>query len=72
MLKPKVGDIGLLYFPKMGRFAHTFFVTDPPDATGRWGTIEGNTSGGGSREGWGVFRQRRLFKSQDRFIRIGP
>ncbi len=71
-LKPKVGDIGLLYFPKMRRFAHTFFVESEPDAEGRWGTIEGNTSGGGSREGWGVFRRRRKFGVNDRFIRIGP
>src|SRR5688572_20513398 len=71
-LKPKVGDIGLLYFPKMKRFAHTFFVESKPDAEGRWGTIEGNTSGGGSREGWGVFRRRRKFGVNDRFIRLGP
>lgn len=71
-LKPKVGDIGLLYFPKLGRFAHTFFIESTPDVQGRWGTIEGNTSGGGSREGWGVFRRRRVFGVNDRFIRLGP
>lgn len=71
MLQPQVGDIGLLYFPKLHRFAHTFFITDPPDVSGKWGTVEGNTSGGGSREGWGVFRHRRAFGSNDRFIRLG-
>ena len=70
-IKPKVGDVFLLYFAKMGRFAHTGFVETGPDESGRWGTIEGNTSGGGSREGWGVFRQRRMFGAKDRFIRIG-
>ena len=71
MLNPKLGDVFLLHFPKLGRFAHTGFITDVPDASGKWGTIEGNTSGGGSREGWGVFRQRRAFGANDRFIRIG-
>lgn len=72
MLKPKVGDVFLLYFAKLRRFAHTGFVTEKPDAAGKWGTIEGNTSGGGSREGWGVFARRRAFGPNDRFIRIGP
>lgn len=68
---PKVGDVFLLYFPKLNRFAHTGFVETVND-DGSTTNIEGNTSGAGSREGWGVFRQRRVFKAQDRFIRIGP
>jgi hypothetical protein len=71
-LHPQVGDIGLLYSPRRQRFAHTFFVSGGPDAAGARETIEGNTSGGGSREGWGVFRRRRHFGPGDRFIRIGP
>jgi hypothetical protein len=72
MLKPKIGDIFLLYFPKLKRFAHTGFVAGPPDESGKWATVEGNTSGGGSREGWGTFEHRRLFGPSDRFIRLGP
>lgn len=68
---PQVGDLFLLYFPKLGRFAHVGFITDEPDASGKWGTVEGNTSGGGSREGWGVFRQRRMFNVTDRIIQLG-
>jgi hypothetical protein len=68
--KPQLGDAFLLFFPKLNRYAHVGFVTDPVK-DGKWGTIEGNTSGGGSREGWGVFRQRRAFGLLDRFIRLG-
>ena len=49
------------------RYAHTGFVLmREPD--GRWATLEGNTSGGGSREGWGVFPQRRAWGPKDGFV----
>ena len=63
--RPEPGDVFLLYYPSLKRFAHTGFVLDP--ATGA--TVEGNTSGGGSREGWGVFARSRVWKPEDRFIR---
>lgn len=51
------------------RFAHTGFITaESADKDGKWATIEGNTSGGGSREGWGVFPQRRSWSTNDRFV----
>ena len=65
---PAPGDVFLLYYPKLGRFAHTGFVTAVrPDGTCE--TIEGNTNDGGSRDGWGVFARVRIFGPKDRFIR---
>lgn len=68
---PQVGDLFLLYFPKLARFAHVGFISEEPDASGKWGTIEGNTSGAGSREGWGVFAHRRAFGPNDGIIQLG-
>jgi len=69
---PQVGAIGLLWYASKARFAHTFFIEGRPDLSGAWSTIEANTSGGGSREGWGVFRRRRKFAPEDRFLVLGP
>lgn len=64
---PQPGDVFVIWFPSLNRFAHTGFVVS---VNGREaGTIEGNTSGGGSREGWGVFSRTRTFGPKDRFIR---
>lgn len=49
------------------RYAHTGFVLSRETA-GRWATLEGNTSGGGSREGWGVFPQHRSWGPKDGFV----
>lgn len=65
---PLPGDVFLVWFPKLGRFGHTGFVT----ALGEGGShrcIEGNTNDGGSRDGWGVFERDRAFGPNDRFIR---
>lgn len=67
---PKPGDAFLLWFPKLKRFAHTGFV-ETVNRDGSCLTIEGNTSGAGSREGWGVFKHTRKWKPEDRFIRLG-
>jgi len=67
---PAIGDIFLLW-EKVGgtyRFAHTGFIIGQVTAAG-WPTHEGNTSGGGSREGWLVAERTRLFKAEDRFVR---
>ncbi|MCC7196365.1 MAG: hypothetical protein IT356_12500 [Gemmatimonadaceae bacterium] len=61
---PAVGDVFLLWYPKLNRFAHTGLVTGDAGQT-----IEGNTSGGGSREGWGVFERTRTWDARTRFIR---
>ena len=57
-LTPMAGDAMGIYFPEKERIAHTGFVHI-------WGdevtiTVEGNTNEGGSREGDGVYRKRRL------------
>ncbi len=65
---PQAGDVFLIYYPAKKRFAHTGLIIGVnPD--GSCATIEGNTSGGGSREGWGVFARQRVFADRDRFIR---
>jgi hypothetical protein len=68
--RPVRGDIMLLYYPKLGRFAHAGLIIGPdPAKDGAWLTYEGNTSGGGSRNGWGAFRRSRTFGPRDRFVR---
>lgn len=64
---PEPGDVFVLWYPSLGRYAHTGFVVSVNGTEAE--TIEGNTSGGGSREGWGVFHRTRKFGALDRFIR---
>lgn len=60
--KPKVGDIGFLFFPSLGRVAHTFLVYKV-DATYVY-TIEGNSNTNGSREGYEVcLRKRKIART---------
>lgn len=55
-LKP--ADVFGIWFNSMGRVAHTGLVEKNE---GEWLlTIEGNSNGGGSRDGDGVYRRRRL------------
>lgn len=66
------GDLFLLYYPSMKRFAHVGVLVAPvPGKPNTWLTIEGNTSGGGSREGWMVAKRVRVIEpaSQHRFVR---
>jgi hypothetical protein len=65
---PSPGDVFLLWYPSLNRYAHTGFVTTVGGAGQPCGTIEGNTSGGGSREGWLVAERTRSFGPRDRFI----
>jgi hypothetical protein len=65
---PQRGDVFLVWHPELKRFGHTgFVITVGPD--GSCETDEGNTSGGGSREGWLKARRTRRFAPADRFIR---
>lgn len=64
---PSRGDVFLIWHPELKRFGHTGFVVDVP-SSGPCVTHEGNTSGGGSREGWLKARRERVFKPEDRFI----
>lgn len=62
--KPERGD--LMYWLNKNQTGHIGFVVD---VEGEWvTTIEGNTNGQGSREGDGVYRQKRKI-SDVRFIR---
>ena len=67
-LKPERGDVFLVWHPELNRFAHTGFVVRVA-IDGTCVTHEGNTSGGGSREGWLKAERTRQFKPADRFIR---
>lgn len=64
---PARGAIFLLHYPTLKRFAHTGICLGEKGG-GVWRTIEGNTNGGGSRDGWGVFERERAFGPADRFI----
>lgn len=71
--EPQRGDVHLLYFPSMKRFAHTGIVLQPPLAPGgQCLVIDGNTNDGdGSREGYKVSLRRRTIdpKAGHRFVR---
>jgi len=49
------GDVGLIYFPSKGRYAHTIAAIERVNRSGRivssYTTLEGNTNAMGSREG---------------------
>jgi hypothetical protein len=63
------GDLFALYYPALKRWAHIGFVwTVAADGT-TVTTLEGNTSGTGSREGWLVASKTRTLTKQDRLIR---
>jgi len=58
---PQKGDVFGIYFQSMNRVAHVGFIQ-------KWDqewvvTVEGNSNDDGSRDGYGVFKRRRL-KSQ--------
>ncbi len=63
---PEPGAIWLRWYSSKKRFAHTGFCISA--GVSGWATIEGNTNGRGSREGWGVFDKTRSFGPKDRFI----
>lgn len=65
----KPGDLFCLWYPKLNRWAHVGMVTgvEPDGKTCR--TVEGNTSGAGSREGWVVAERTRVLGPRDRLIR---
>ena len=72
---PIRGDIFLMYFPSLHRFAHTGIVLSVTETTSAYlcTTIEGNTNDDGSRDGWKTCIKSRGFKKTDghRFIRWG-
>lgn len=63
------GDLFLLWSEELKRFAHIGIVTDFNVTTSEYKTIEGNTNGGGSRDGYGVFARTRRLGARDKFVR---
>lgn len=61
-----IGDLYLVWHPELNGFHHVGIVTS---LGAELGTIEGNTSGAGIREGWGVFARSRAPAPADRFAR---
>jgi len=57
------GDVGLIYFPSKGRYAHTIAAIERVNRAGRivssYVTLEGNTNAMGSREGDSFARRVR-------------
>ena len=64
----EVGDLFVLWFPKLKRWAHVGIVSGV-NGKGVVTTLEGNTSGAGSREGWVVAARTRTLTAHDRLIR---
>jgi hypothetical protein len=56
---PVAGDVFGIWFNNLGRIAHVGFVDDW-NGGNFFVTVEGNTNEGGSREGDGVYRKKRL------------
>jgi hypothetical protein len=60
--EPLPGDVFTIYNLQMERIGHTgFFHRKVNDSF--YETVEGNTSGGGSREGDGVYKLKRSIKT---------
>jgi hypothetical protein len=57
---PQPGDLGYVYFPAKGRYAHVYGV-ESVDGDHVW-TVEGNSNYAGSRTGGQVVRLRRRWK----------
>jgi hypothetical protein len=68
---PRACDVGGIYFPKMGRIAHTVFVHKWEPGTGFMISAEGNANNRLSREGNCCCMNRRLktnFSKISRYI----
>jgi hypothetical protein len=60
--QPQPADVFVLYFAQYKRIAHTGFFDYSVNNT-VYSSVEGNTNGGGSRDGDGVYRRYRSFKA---------
>jgi CHAP domain len=59
---PEPGDLIGLYYTNLKRIGHVGFVERWRPERGECVTVEGNTNDGGSRNGDGVYRKRRLIR----------
>lgn len=60
--EPKAGEVFTLYYSNLKRIGHTGFY-DGRHNDIFYHSVEGNTSGNGSREGDGVYRMKRSYKA---------
>jgi hypothetical protein len=60
--EPKRGDLFTLYYQNLGRIGHTGFYDGNHNEI-FYNSVEGNTSGSGTREGDGVYRMKRSYKA---------
>lgn len=63
------GDLFVLYYPSLNRYAHIGFVSEMNTEEGWFTTIEGNTNDEASREGFKVASRRRVISERTKFIR---
>lgn len=63
------GDIFILYYDSLQRYAHIGFVKEVNEQEGWFTTIEGNTNDNASREGFKVASRRRNLTQNTKFIR---
>ena len=72
LTRPERGDLFVMWFPQLRRFAHVGIVLDVVETETAFAcsTIEGNTNDDGSREGWKTAVKYRHFGKggSDRFI----
>ncbi|MDF2381308.1 CHAP domain-containing protein [Nostoc ellipsosporum NOK] len=60
--EPRPGDVFCLWYPSLGRIAHTGFYDRRINST-VYESVEGNTNEAGSRSGDGVYRRKRSFRA---------
>jgi hypothetical protein len=67
MSYPWRGDVFLMYFTSLSRFAHTGIVLDVRETKSAFlcTTIEGNTNDDGGRDGWKSCIKQRVFGKAD-------
>lgn len=63
------GDLFVLYYPSLKRFAHIGFVMEVNEDEAWFTTIEGNTNDDAVREGYEVAKRRRTITPRVKFIR---
>ncbi len=66
--QPQPGDVGVLWFPRLRRIAHTYFF-DYAINKSVYSSVEGNTNEAGSRDGDGVYRKKRSYRATYRISR---
>lgn len=66
-VRPKFGDLGMIYYPSLKRYGHIFFVVQEDD--GWVWSIDGNSNSDGSREGREIVNKKRAVSTNFAFAR---